>query len=170
MHTAFPNACIAFSETLYIGRGDRESVQNTQIKELNSHMMRFTRNNNYIYITHSTLQATRCRLFDDDVHINAEGGTAVFVSDIYKATGWHSQRHDVNTDTDGERVYYNRSYRQRDGRQQDVRSRDRAGRPDVRPRQRKGQRNFTRRDDDDVDMESMIRILTLNMLSKYQAK
>ena len=160
MHRIFPNACIAFSEVLYIGRSDRESVQNRKIKELNTHMWRFTRNHDYIYVTHSTLQATQCRLFDDDVHINGEGGTAVLVSDIYKATGWRAKRENVHTDSDTKRVFYNRKYQQRGGR-----------RPEVRSNQRGSQRNYTasKRNGGAADMDSMIQLLTLNMLRQYKA-
>ena len=159
MNTIFPDACIAYSEVLYIGRGDRESQMNKNIKEVNSLMFRFTRNRNYVYVNHATLQATQCRLFDDEVHINSDGGTAVLVSDIYKAFRWRAQRENANTDTDTERVFYNRKYDQREGR-----------RSDVRTRQHRSHKNYTTSGNNgrSADMDSMIQLLTLNMLRNFK--
>ena len=172
MHQVFPNARIAYSEALFIGRENRESAQNKNIKAVNSQMKEFTQKEDYMFISHPLLQSPQCRLFDDDVHINSNGGTAVFVSDVYKATGsrsqrpQRSQRADANTDTDGEpdRVYYSRNYQQRHGRQSDVRAEQRKGnRPSNTYRN-----NQPKRNEGNVDMDNMIQMLTLNMLRKYQ--
>ena len=50
-------------------------------------MENFCSDNDFVFVRHPTLQSPDCYLFDDDVHINRSGGTAVFVSDINRAIG-----------------------------------------------------------------------------------
>ena len=99
MHEKHPNAVIAFSEILYIGRGERDSNDNESITKINDAMYEFCTVRDYAYVTHSNLQSTSCKLFDDDKHIDAKGGTAVFCSDILNGTGYRKQRRNDPTAT-----------------------------------------------------------------------
>ena len=94
LNEKFPNACIAFSEILFIGRGSRDSVENMAVSKVNAELQDFCKENNFVYVPHNSLQSTSCTLFDehDDKHINSTGGTAVLVADIYYATGFKQSR------------------------------------------------------------------------------
>ena len=96
MKTKFPNAKVAFSEILYIGRGNHESAQNSKITEVNKEIKKYCTANSIIYITHESLNNPTCPLFRDDKHPNDQGGTAVLVADIYNATGYRRQSRSHN--------------------------------------------------------------------------
>ena len=105
LHTKFSNACIVYSEILFIGRDNRDSAENNAIKKINGELREFCSDNNFIYTPHPKLQATSCQLYDDDKHIDRNGGTAVLISDIYYASGFRqprNQRDNMNATT-----YYN---------------------------------------------------------------
>ena len=92
MHDKHPNAVIAFSEILFLGRDDRDSNDNEAIKKINDEMETFCTLRDYMFVTHSNLQSTTCKLYVDDKHIDNRGGTAVFVSDILNGTGYRKER------------------------------------------------------------------------------
>ena len=96
MYEKFPEAVIAFSEILYIGRGNRNSRENLIVKAINEAMYKFCVENNFIYVSHDSLQKSDCTLYAehgrDPKHIDGRGGTAVFVSDILNATGYRRQQ------------------------------------------------------------------------------
>ena len=159
MHVKFPNAYIGFSEILYTGRGDRDSTENKCIYKVNRCIKQFVEEEDYIMISHPRLQSTHCRLFDDDVHISKDGGTAVLVSDIYKASGWRSHRGRLETepDADGSRRTFYNSNQQRPGVQ----------RQNARPQNRRNPAPV-RRGKQAPDMDQMLQLLTLSVLRNYQ--
>ena len=103
MHTKFTNACIVYSEILFVGRDSRDSAENVAIKTINEELREFCTDNNFIYSDHPKLQSASCALFDDDKHIDKNGGTAVLVSDIYYASGFRQSRNQRENTT----TYYN---------------------------------------------------------------
>ena len=98
----FPNACIAYSEILFIGRTNRQSMENLVVDKVNSELKQFCNDNGFTYVPHTSLQSTTCALFRDEKHVNKDGGTAVLVSDIYYATKYKKPR-----DRTGGREFYN---------------------------------------------------------------
>ena len=94
LHEKFPNACIAFSEILFIGRGSRDSDENVAVCKVNTELRDFCTEMSFSYVQHKSLQSSSCTLFEDndDKHINRTGGTAVLVSDIYYGTGFRQPR------------------------------------------------------------------------------
>ena len=97
MHLKFPNAHIAFTEILYVVEECSRPEINGKIKSINETMANFCEQQNFSFVKHTSLQSPECNLYDDDIHINRSGGTATFVSDIYRAVGFH-QRSRPNTD------------------------------------------------------------------------
>ena len=157
MHTIFPNACIAFSEILYIGRTERDSAFNECITQVNDNLERFIEGENYLMIRHPRLQSPQSRLYDDDIHINKDGGTAVFISKIHNTTGWRSYGARQDTETDGERrPYNNRNQRPARNQRLDISSQN--------PRKP----TSSRRGNDESDMDQMLKLLTLSVLRNYQ--
>ena len=91
MRKKYPNAMVCYSDILFIGRGDRQSSENRAVDYVNSEMGTFCTDEGFTRIPHNSLQSTQCRLFTDEKHIDGNGGTAVFVSDIYYATGFRKK-------------------------------------------------------------------------------
>ena len=108
MREKFPNACIAFSEMLFIGRDNRESAQNRIVQKIITEMENFCILNGFVYAPHVSLNSPTCALFRDDVHPDKDGGTAVFCSDIFRATGYHKSKKDSrdNQQMPGKTMYF----------------------------------------------------------------
>ena len=77
---------------LYVGRDNRQSAENRNVEIINTQMENFCILNGFTYIPHSSLNKSSCNLYRDDVHIDNDGGTAVFCSDIFRATGYHKSK------------------------------------------------------------------------------
>ena len=74
MHEKLPNAVIAFSEILYIGRGERDSNDNEAITKINKQIKSFCTQRDFTYVTHTSLQSTGCKLFEDEKHLDSHPG------------------------------------------------------------------------------------------------
>ena len=101
MSEIFPQAVIAYSEILFIGRGDRDSNYNVAVKKINEALFSFCNEYDFIYVSHDSLQKASCTLYadhgKDPKHLDDRGGTAVFVSDILNATGYRRQQQQRRT-------------------------------------------------------------------------
>ena len=147
----FPNAKIGYSEMLYVGRGNRNSRENKAVHRINKEIRDFCTENELCYITHSNLQEESCDLYDDDVHLDNKGGTAVLCSDIFRAIGYRSRRlrdtgrSDQNGSSagrTGDRTFYNRNF------------------PDVRNSSQRGQNGALNMD----MMNQLTQMMCINML------
>ena len=162
MHDKFPNAVVAFSEILYIGRGDRDSNDNQAVKFINDSMYTFCTENDYAYVTHTSLQDTGCRLFEDEKHLDSKGGTAVFVSDILNATGYRksravqNQRRTTKSIGRPEMTIYNRNVNHGSHSSQYNRQSKRGDNADV--------TSFGGNHIDNLDSDQLIKLICLNML------
>ena len=148
MSESFPRADIGFSEILLIGRENHQSSKNKTVIDINARVRDYCQDNGYVYVKHSKLQSPAARsLFDDEVHISNSEGTAVLVSDIQRTL---RDRRPPAQDTQpgSTRVFYNRQMRRPNGRRQNY-------------------QNVTRENSQhqDMDMNNMIKLLTINMLS-----
>ena len=158
MKGKFPGASIGFSELLYIGRENQNVQLNEVVTQVNSKIKEYCQVNGYIYISHNKLKSPSAgALYDDEVHVNRNGGTALLVSDIQRSL----RRRPVETsttNTDGTRVFYNRGLR--------------GAEPKRRPNLRRNFNTNTGGNDarqiDTSSMNDMIAILTLNMLNSMQ--
>ena len=144
MSTAFSNAEIGFSEILLVGRDDHHSSMNKTVKAVNERIKDYCESKGYAYVSHEKLQSPEAgTLFDDEVHINRAGGTAVLVSNIK----WALRKRGLQTtNADQGRVFYNRKRRQQAGR--------------TFPKSARGTTN-------DIDMNNIIKLLTINMLKSF---
>ena len=114
MQMKFQNARVAFMEILFVGAENTQPQFNTVIKSANDQMENFCSDNGFVFVRHPTLQSPDCDLYDDDVHINRSGGTAVFVSVIHRAIGLYQ-----NARTRSNQVYNRRGFVDRPQRFQD---------------------------------------------------
>ena len=147
MADCFPNAKLAFSEILLIGRENHHSKSNETVRAVNEHVRDFCEENDFMYISHGKLQSPHAvGLFDDDVHVNNQGGTAVLVSDIQRALR-NRQHKATNPNTTG-RVFYNRKIKHS---------------VDRRPRYHNS--GAVMSDQQDIDMSSILKLLTISMLN-----
>ena len=92
LKTLFSNAKVCYSEMLNVGCEQSNPDMNSNIRSVNEQMKAYCASNDMIFIQHSSLQTAGDDMFDDDVHISREGGTAVFVSDVHRAVGLHNNR------------------------------------------------------------------------------
>ena len=103
----FPNAKLCYSEMLYVGCEQSNPSLNTKVKAVNEKMISLCAENDMLFIPHTSLQTGGDDLFDDDVHIGREGGTAVFVSDVHRAVGLHRNRRPHEKDSGRQTQRYN---------------------------------------------------------------
>ena len=156
--TKFPEARVGFSEILYIGRSNRSSSQNKSIDDVNSAIKQYCDSNGFTYIKHERLQSGESRWYDDDVHVNSRAGTAILCSDIYDAIGSRVRR-EGNVDT---RSFYGRERSHQHStftRRNENSSR----------RHREGPVNVDTSRIGPNNLDSMIKVLTLNMLRSMQS-
>ena len=160
MHEKFPKACIAFSEMLFIGRDNRESVHNRIVQKTNTEMENFCILNGFVYAPHASLNSPTCVLFRDDVHPDKDGGTAVFCSDIFRATGYHKSKKDSGDNQQGKTMYfYNR--RQRTGNGQHASGPSNKRRPIVNAGRSEPDENPSNLN---ANLNQMMSLLCINML------
>ena len=148
MSESFPRADIGFSEILFIGRENHQSSKNKTVIDINARVRDYCQANGYVYVKHSKLKSPAARsLFDVEVHISNSGGTAVLVSDIQRTLRDRSPPAQ-DTQPGSTRVFYNRQMRRPKGRRQNY-------------------QNVTRENSQhqDMDMNNLIKLLTINMLS-----
>ena len=159
MQMRFQNARVAFTEILYVGAENTQPQFNTVIKSVNDQMENFCSDNGYVFVRHPTLQSPDCDLYDDDVHINRSGGTAVFVSDIHRAIGLYQ-----NARTRLSQVYNRRGFVDRPRRFQDSNARrgDGVG-------QSRGLSQRQNPAPENSNLNQMLTLLALNMLQTIQA-
>ena len=162
MREKFPNACIAFSEMLFIGRDNRESAQNRIVQKIITEMENFCILNGFVYAPHVSLNSPTCALFRDDVHPDKDGGTAVFCSDIFRATGYHKSKKDSrdNQQMPGKTMYFY-NQRQRNGNGQYASGTSNQRRPNVNAGSSEpvdNPRNFN------ANLNQMMSLLCMNML------
>ena len=103
----FPNAKLCYSEMLYVGCEQSNPSLNTKVKAVNEKMISLCAENDMLFIPQTSLQTGGDDLFDDDVHIGREGGTAVFVSDVHRAVGLHRNRRPHYKDSGRQTQRYN---------------------------------------------------------------
>ena len=147
---------------------------NEQVKDINCQLKEFCQENGHNFVAHNSLQIGTSDLYDDDVHISHEGGTALFENDIHKTLirrSRPSQEHFQRPS--GGRVYFGRS----DGSRQANGDR---GSPrqtaDLGPVTGEHEQTFYRRQyptrnmrsNKDVDIGQMVQLLTLNLLNSLQ--
>ena len=159
MRDIFPNAKIGFSEILYFGRGNRNSLKNRTVADINRNVEGFCVERGFSFIKHELLQSDEPDLYDDEVHINRKG-TAVLCANMYNAMesrvrplnreAGHSGTRRFNGNTRPTQPNRARPFHQ--GRAQ-------TDRLDI--------RSHNRPLSEDMDMDSMLRILTINMLQKF---
>ena len=159
MQMKFQNARVAFTEILYVGAENTQPQFNTVIKSVNYQMENLCSDNGFVFVRHPTLQSPDCDLYDDDVHINRSGGTAVFVSDIHRAIGLYQ-----NDRTRSSQVYDRGGFVDRPRRFQDSNARrgDGAG-------QSRGQSQRQNPAPENSNLNQMLALLALNMLQTIQA-
>ena len=100
-----------------------------------------------------------CDLYDDDVHINRPGGTAVFVGDIHRAVGLYQ-----DSRTRSSQVYSRRGFVDRPRRFQDSSTWRGDG-----ARQSWGQSQRQNAAPDNSNFNQILTLLPLNMLQTIQA-
>ena len=168
MQSKFRNEKIAFTEILFVGEETSHPEMNHKIKNIKERIGNVCEQNDYIFVHHVILQKSDCDLYDDLVHINRTGGTASFVSDIHRAVGLHAK---PQSDSDHQgQVYRSQIPGRNDGRRGAAGSSDGGiGTGRGRGNRQEERYKYDGRDQgQNINVDQMLKLLTLNMLQQMQ--